>query len=197
MKYLLFTLSAALILAACTPRYGVIEVIPDDYKNNKNIRLQYAFDAKERRSDLQTAYMTFLRVVSADGSEEAGVYVRMNKAVSAFEVKQEGFINADGRKLPVSLLDRRENVLSETNESTEDHSYQDSIGVIHTVTVVTGVSTDSWKQEHFYIPLTAEHIEAIRNCRSLEFRYYLGPEPATVVVAPGRLEKIRQWLAMR
>lgn len=192
MKTRLVFFSAALLFASCAGHYGVIRSTTDDYQNSRNIQLLLSFYACEYDSEVHNVDMTFTRVIRSDGSEEAGVYAQVDKSAAAFDLKEEGFINIDGRKFPVSLQNRRENTLSRTDNTTTTQSVQDTTGN-STLTVVTGSSTTNWKQAYFYCPFTHEQIEAIKNCRQIEFRYYAGPEPVTLRVKSSYVEKIRKW----
>lgn len=192
MKTGLFFFAATLFLLSCTSPYGVIRSTTDDYQNSRNIRLLLSFSVREYDNEVQSIDMTFARVIHADGREEAGVYAQVNKSAAAFDLKEEGFIKIDGRKYPVVLQDRRENILSRTDNTTTAQSVRDTTGA-STLTVLTGSSTTNWKQAYFYCPFTDEQVQAIKNCRQLEFRYYAGPDPVTISTRPSSLKKISNW----
>ncbi|MBK7935913.1 MAG: hypothetical protein IPJ82_01930 [Lewinellaceae bacterium] len=184
--------SAILLFVSCTGYYGVVRSTTDEYKNSRTIRLLLSFHTREYDSEVKNIDMTFVRVILPGGREEAGLYAQVDKSSSAFDLKEEGFIKIDGRKFPIVLQDRRENTLSKVENTTTTHSVQDTSGV-STLSVVTGSSSTNWKQAYFYCPLSTEQVEAIKNCRQLEFRYYAGPDPATISVKPSYLGKIRKW----
>lgn len=192
MKTRLLFCSAILLFVSCTGYYGVVRSTTDEYKNSRTIRLLLSFHTREYDSEVKNIDMTFVRVILPDGREEAGLYAQVDKSSSAFDLKEEGFIKIDGRKFPIVLQDRRENTLSKVETTTTTHSVQDTSGV-STLSVVTGSSTTNWKQAYFYCPLSTEQVGAIKNCRQLEFRYYAGPDPATINVKPSYLGKIRKW----
>lgn len=193
METRIFFLLLVLIFTACISPYGILETTFDDYKNNKTIRLLQRYRVQERRSDARTVEMTFVRLVQTDNTEEAGVYVKIEKSASAFGIQEEGFVKVDGQKFPIMLKNRRENVLTKTDPVIGSQTLQDSTGS-RTIQVVTGMNTTNWKEEYFYWPVSPELAEAIKRCRALEFRYYIGPNPVTMSTEPANLEKIKQWL---
>jgi hypothetical protein len=193
MKLRVISLILVLIFAACSSRFGVVKTTHDDYKNNKTIQLSLRYRAEERRSEASSVEMTFVRLVQPSIGEELGVYVKISKSASAFEIEEEGFVKVDGQKFAIQFQNRRENVLSETTPVVENQTIQDTTGS-RTIQVVTGMNTSTWKEEHFYWPVSPELAEAIKRCQTLEFRYYIGPNPVTLSTNPMDLEKIKQWL---
>ena len=195
MKVNLVLLLVFLLVQACITlnvRSGKILVEDDTVRSSKRInRVFYYYRVKEKCAPFLSLKQTVSKELVSDKNAHYYVYDVLSLRTSSFEIENKVYVMIDDAVFTIDIKNKRieeRNRISENNETvmTADSS---------SLSVVTGYTQKSWRDEKFKYELETELVQKIIQTKVVQFRYYSGPNMMTLALQGKDLKKFKEVLA--
>lgn len=192
IKYSLFILTLLMISSSCTLLLiNDFQKFDDEFKNNKKLIARVLLDSKERRTEINSAYIIFDREISAS-QDITKAYLVISRTPSSFKVEKSGFLKADDKTFDINISQTETEYKSKNETSVSTYAKTDSTGV--TTGQTTEIEEHSWIDDKFMFTLTPEMISSIRESNEVVLRFYFGPIPATFKIKRFKLHLVHKVL---
>jgi len=185
-KYITFLL-ILVVVSSCFKKISPIRYQTDEYRNTETASFYFYVFPEERPTDLISAYFTFYREKQHQNTS-AKIFVTLNRNSNSFSVQDSFFLVIDAKKYAMLINNKTVGKRLETKEETESKQINDSTSI----TVVTGVSTSTWKEEQFIIELNQKQLAEIAKSNLIKFRFYSGPSFGTFIIKDKYLHKVKE-----
>jgi hypothetical protein len=191
-KYSLFLFALLIIASGCSWLFfDDFQRFDDEFKNSKKLIARVLLDSKERRTEINGAYIIFDREIS-DKQDITKAYLVISRTSSSFKVEKTGFLKADGKTFEIEISQPETEFKSKNETSVSTYAKSDSTGV--TTGQTTDIEQHSWIDDKFLFTLTPEMISAIKETNEVVLRFYFGPVPATFIIKRSKLYSVHKVL---
>lgn len=163
----------------------------DEFKNSKKLIARVLLDSKERRTEINGAYIIFDREIS-DKQDITKAYLVISRTSSSFKVEKSGFLKADDKTFDIEISQAATEYKSKNETSISTFAKTDSTGV--TTGQTTEIEEHSWIDDKFMFTLTPEMISAVKESNEVVLRFYFGPIPATFKIKGSKLFSVHKVL---
>jgi len=163
----------------------------DEFKNSKKLIARVLLDSKERRTEINSAYIIFDREIS-DKQDITKAYLVISRTSSSFKVEKSGFLKADDKTFDIEISQAESEYKSKNETSVSTFAKTDSTGV--TTGQTTEIEEHSWIDDKFMFTLTPEMISAVKESNEVVLRFYFGPIPATFKIKGSKLYSVHKVL---
>ncbi len=163
----------------------------DEFKNSKKLIARVLLDSKERRTEINGAYIIFDREIS-DKQDITKAYLVISRTSSSFKVEKSGFLKADDKTFDIQIIQAETEYKSKNETSVSTYAKSDSTGV--TTGQTTDIEQHSWIDDKFMFTVTPEMISAIKETNDVVLRFYFGPVPATFIIKGSKLYSVHKVL---
>jgi hypothetical protein len=191
-KYSLFLSALLMTTSACSWLFfDDFQRFDDEFKNSKKLIARVLLDSKERRTEINGAYIIFDREIS-DKQDVTKAYLVISRTSSSFKVEKSGFLKADGKTFEIEISQPETEYKTKNETSVSTYAKSDSTGV--TTGQTTDIEQHSWIDDKFMFTVTPEMISAIKETNEVVLRFYFGPVPATFIIKRSKLFSIHKVL---
>jgi len=191
-KYSFSLLTLLMMTSGCSWLFfDDFQKFDDEFKNSKKLIARVLLDSKERRTEINGAYIIFDREIS-DKQDVTKAYLVISRTSSSFKVEKSGFLKADDKTFDIQIIQVETEYKSKNETSVSTFAKTDSTGV--TTGQTTDIEQHSWIDDKFMFTVTPEMISAIKETNDVVLRFYFGPVPATFIIKGSKLYSVHKVL---
>jgi len=191
-KYSFSLLTLLMMTSGCSWLFfDDFQKFDDEFKNSKKLIARVLLDSKERRTEINGAYIIFDREIS-DKQDITKAYLVISRTSSSFKVEKSGFLKADDKTFDIQIIQAETEYKSKNETSVSTYAKSDSTGV--TTGQTTDIEQHSWIDDKFMFTVTPEMISAIKETNDVVLRFYFGPVPATFIIKGSKLYSVHKVL---
>jgi len=170
--------------------YGKLIFQIDSYRNSETVSLHLRFPTQEKRAIIYSVLCDFYAEKRGE-KKQYKVFTTVVRSQGSFCLEDSFFMAIDEKKYQMAIEKNRIQLHSSVSETTENVMLTDSTKT----TIVTGVSTETWKEEQFVIQFSDTQVAELLKCEQFSLRFYAGSSIGTIVVKNSDLAKIKKLLS--
>lgn len=191
-KSIIVFFASILLLSSCilSSSDGKLIHQTDSFRNAQTVSLRLRFNTEEKHSSIYGIACDFY-AEKVSVNKQYKVFTTVLRTESSFSLEDSFFLAIDDKIYHLAKQKTKIQTRSSVSETTGNVMLSDST----TATVVTGVSTSTWKEEQFVIQFSDEQVTEILKANKLLFRFYAGSSIGTSKVQGSDLEKIKKLLS--
>jgi len=185
--FILSSCMALVVGTALVSQKKGLEYYNDDFKNSQTIILEQRIDPEEndpfRGYKIKTANLTYIKSIS-DNFDEVNIYFVISRDPQSFGVGEEAYARINGINYNLIL----------NGEKVGEQSHYNTTTITKTDENSTKTETNTVLEEKFFIRLSPEMINSIKQTDEIIFRFYFGPNQATYIVQGAKLRMAKKFL---
>jgi hypothetical protein len=159
----------------------------DEYRKTQNAYVKIYESTDEKITDILSGRFTFA-LEKKQQKETYKIYTTIHRSSGSFALLDTFYMILDNKIYEKYIEKRDIKLRHKTVENTENMQINDST----TINVVTGISSETWKEEQFLIELNKQQIHEILNSDTISFRFYSGPSFGTIHLIERNLYLIKE-----